>query len=151
MLGTGAIEAVAFLFDGYVLHHRQLGIDFTRRQDRLVQLLEVAECLQNNEIDAFFVQARNLRPKSLARLGKSDLAQRLNADAERADSPSDHGIEAFSGLAGQTDASSVDLGQFIHTTMFRQPKRISAEGVSFYELSPGLEVFGVDAANQVGL
>src|ERR1035441_4476731 len=111
MLGTGTIEAVAFLIDGDLSHHRQLGIDFTRRQDGLVQLLEIAECLQNNEIDAFFVQGRNLLAKGFTRLGKSDLAQRLNADAERADSPSDHGIEAFSGLARQADASSVDLGQ----------------------------------------
>ena len=151
MLGTGPVEAVAVFINGDLRHHRQFGIDFARRQNRLVQLLEVAERLQNDEIDPFFVQGRDLFAKGFARFGEGDLAQRLDADAERADGPGHHGVEALGGLAGQTGAFAVNLGQLVNTAVFRQPKRIGAEGVCFYDLGTGLKIFQVDAPDQVGL
>ncbi len=67
MLGTRAVKAVAVLVDGYLSHNRQLGIDLTRRQQRLVQLLKITKGFEDDEVDPLFVEGLNLFPKSGAR------------------------------------------------------------------------------------
>ncbi len=89
--------------------------------------------------------------KALRALGQGDLAQRLNADAQRTHRPGHQRIEALGRLAGQARALTVDVGQLVHTSVLGQTKRIGAEGVCFNDLGPGVQVFLMDAADEIGL
>ena len=62
----GTVEAVRIFVDGYGRDDRQLGIDVARRQHRLVQLLDGAERLQDQQIDAAFSKRFNLFAKCRA-------------------------------------------------------------------------------------
>ena len=150
VLGTGSVEAVAVFVDGDLRHDRQLGIDVARRQDRLMQLLEIAEGLQDHQVDALFVQRGNLLAEGLAGFGQGDLAQRLDAHTKRSDGSGHVGVKVLGRLAGQASAMAVDLDQFVHTSVPRQAKRIRAEGVCFYDLGSGLQIVLMNAADQVG-
>ena len=73
VLGARAVEAVAVFVDGDLRHHRQLRIHLAGGQDRLVQFFQVAEGLQDDEVDAFFIQGSNLLAEGLAGLGQGNL------------------------------------------------------------------------------
>ena len=54
-------------------------------------------------------------------------------------------------LARQTRSGAVDVHQPVDATVFRQAKRIRAEGVCFNDLGAGLQVVLMNAADEVGL
>ena len=95
--------------------------------------------------------ACNLLAEGVAGLGKRDLAQRLDANAQRADGSGHQRVEALRRLASHPGAHAVDFSQLIQTSVLAQAKRIGAKGVCFYDLGSGLQVLLMDAANQVGL
>ena len=115
-----------------------------------MQFLEVAKGLQNQQVNPFFVQRRNLLAEGFASLFQRNLAQRFNTHAQRAYGPGHQGVEALSSFAGQTSAVTVDLDQLVDTTVFRQTKRIGAKGVCLNDLRSGLQVILVNAADEVG-
>ena len=80
-----------------------------------------------------------------------DLAQRLDADSQRSDGAGHQGVETLRRLPRQACAQAIDIGQLVHTSVLGQAKRIGAKGVCFNDVGPGLEVFLMDAADQVGL
>ena len=150
MFGTGAIQAIALFVDGHLRHHRQIGIHIASGQQRLMQLFQVAEGFQDHQVNAFFIERGNLLAKGVARLGERDFAQRLDAHAQRTDRACDQGVKALGRLPGQTRSLAVDLHQFIQTSVLGQAKRIGAEGVCFNNLGAGLQVFLMNAADQIG-
>ena len=81
MLWARSIEAIAVLVDRHLRHDRQFGIHIAGGQNRLMQLLEISECFQDQQIHAFFIQRRDLLAKGVASLGQRDLAQRLDPDS----------------------------------------------------------------------
>ncbi len=151
VLGAGTVQAVPFLIDGDLGHNRQLGIDVASGEQGLVQLLEIAKGLQDQQVDAFFVQGLNLLAEGIACFRQRDFSQRLDAHAERPHGSGHQRIEALGRLAGHARAHAVDVGQPIQTTVLAQAKRIRAKGVCFYDLCPGLEVVVMDVADEVGL
>ena len=103
------------------------------------------------QVDAFFVQGCNLLVKGRPGFLERDLAQRLDTDSQRSDGAGDQGVETLGRLPRQARAQAIDIGQLVHTSMLGQAKRIGAKGVCFNDVGPGLEVFLMDPANQVGL
>ena len=150
MLGTRAIQAVAVLVDRHLRHDRQFGIHVAGGQNRLMQLFEISEGFQDQQIDAFFIQRRNLLAKCVASFGQRDLAQRLDPDSQRSHCSGDQRVEVLRCLAGQPRSVAIDFDQLVHTSVLRQPKRIRAEGVCFNDLGSGLQVVLMNAANEVG-
>ena len=102
--GVGAVEAIAVFVDRDLRHHRQLGIHIAGRQHGLMQFLEVAEGFQDQQVDAAFGQRSDLLAKRCAGFLERSLAQRLNANPQRADRAGDPDIEALGGFAGQARA-----------------------------------------------
>ncbi len=116
-----------------------------------MQLLQVSEGLQDEQVDSFFIEGRDLFAKRTAGLGERDFAQRLNSHPQRADGAGNQGVETLCRLPGQTYALAIHVDQLIHTSMFRQAKRIRAKGVCFNDVCPGMQVFLMYAADEVGL
>ncbi len=116
-----------------------------------MQLFQISEGFQDNQIDAFFVQGRNLLAKGLAGLGKRDFPQGLNAHAQGSNGAGNQRIKTLGRLPGHPGAFPVDVSQLVEATVLRQAKRIGAEGVCFNDLRSGVEVFLVDVADEIRL
>ena len=93
VLGTGAVEAVAVFIDRDLRHDRQLGIHVARRENRLMQLFQVSEGFKDQQVDTLFVQRGNLLAKGVAGFVERDLAQRLDAHAQRANRAGHKGFD----------------------------------------------------------
>ncbi len=148
--GLGAIEAIAIFVDRDLSDDRELGIDFARGENRLVQLFQVTEGFQHDEVDATFVRAA-ICSRNEAWPPRAKLAQGLDTDAQRPDRSGDIRVETLGGFTGQPRPGDIDFTYFIHTTMPRQPKRIRAEGVCFNDFGAGLKYSWWNLADEVGL
>ncbi len=77
------------------------GIHLASGQNRLMQLFQIAEGLQDEQVDAFFIQGGNLLAEGVPGFVERNLAQRLDADAQRTDGAGDQGVETLGSLARQ--------------------------------------------------
>ncbi len=92
-LGRRAVERVAVLLGRHLRDDRQIG-QRPHGVDRRADLVQIAERLEDEEIDAALEQRPRLLAEVLARLVDAGLAPRLDADAERADRSGDVGALA---------------------------------------------------------
>src|SRR5262249_12455353 len=88
-----AVETVAVLLRRHLRDDRQIA-ETAHGADRGADLIDVAERLEHEEVDAAVDQRLRLRAKVLLRLVDARLAPRLDADAERTDRPGDIGLIA---------------------------------------------------------
>ncbi len=110
-LGRRAVERVAVLLGRHLRDDRQVG-QRPHGVDRRADLVQVAEGLEDEEIDAALEQRLRLLAEVLARLVDAGLAPRLDADAERADRAGHVG--AVAGRAPRdARAFDVDLVQLV--------------------------------------
>ena len=109
VLGGGPVQAVAVLVDGDLCHHRQLGIHIASGKDGLMQLFQIPEGFQDNQIDSFFVQGRNLLAKGIAGLGKRDFPQGLNAHAQGSNGAGNQRIKTLGRLPCHPGTFPVDV------------------------------------------
>ena len=151
MLGSRSIQAIALLVDGDLGYHWQLRVHIASRQNGLVQLFQVSKGLQDNQVDAFFVQGCNLLVKGCPGFIARNLAQRLDAYSQGSNRAGDQGVKTLCRLPGQPGAVAIDVSQLVQTSVLRQTKRIRAKGVGFNNVRPGMQVFLMDATDQVGL
>ena len=84
-LRIGAVEAVAVFIDGDVRDDGNFRVHIAAGHYGLMNFLEVAEGFQHEEVDPALDQSGNLLAKRSARFFKRSFAERLDANAERAD------------------------------------------------------------------
>ena len=84
-----------------------------------MQLFQVSKSFQDDQIYAFFIQGCNLFTKGVPRFGKRNLAERLNAYSQWADSAGNHRIEALGRLACQAGTLPVDVSELVQTSVLR--------------------------------
>ncbi len=132
-------------------HHHDLRAGrLPRGKHRFAKLIEVLECLQNQQVDACGQEQLDLLAEAGARLGERNGAQRLDMRAERTDGSS-HVSGLTRRLARQPHAAFVDRAQFFGNAERAQPHPVRAEGVGLQDLGARAHVFAVDVAHQVGL
>src|SRR5438874_1059323 len=106
-LRRGAVEAVTVFIDGHLRNNRNIRVHVTRGQQRLMEFLDVAERLQNDEIDAAFDQSSDLFAECGAGIFERRLAERLDTDAKRTYRPTDPPIEALGCLTGEPGSGKI--------------------------------------------
>ncbi len=104
--------------------------------DRLPDLLQIAEGLQEKEIHTGLGEGRGLLAERLASLGARSDPVGLQPDSDRTDA-SRHEELVARHLPGDTHGSRIDLAHL----------GLGAEGVGLQDLSAGAPVLGVDFAD----
>ena len=84
LLGRRAVQRVAVFLGRHLRDDRQIG-QRPHGVDRRADFVQVAERLEDEEVDAALEQRLRLLAEVLARLVDAGLAPRLDADAERPD------------------------------------------------------------------
>ena len=115
---------------------------------RLAQFVQVAEGLEDQQIDAGFEQGIDLFAEGGARFGEGGGSERLDAHVERSHGAGDE--RAVGRLAGQAHAGQVDGLQLFGEAERAQTLPGGAEGVGFQDLGAGFDVLLMDLANHVG-
>ena len=128
------------------------GFDVARRQNRLMQFFQVAEGFQNQQVNAAFDQRRDLFAEMPRALPQTTV---LPSGSMRMPSgptaPATQASKLLAASRAKRAPAKIDVANFILQPVPLQAKRISAKGIGFNDLGPGLQVFMVNAANQVGL
>ncbi len=110
--------------------------------DRLVDLLQVAERLQDEEIYSRSGEGGGLLAERLASLGSGRGSVRLQPNSDRTDA-SGHEELVARHLPGESCRGLVDPAHLRLEAVALQAEAIRAEGVRFQDLRAGLAVLGV--------
>ena len=120
-----------------------------RGDDGFAQFVQIAEGLEDQEIDAGFQQGIDLLAEGGARFGEGGGSERLDAHAQGPDGAGHEGA-VLGGLARQAHAGAVDRLQLLGHAERGQARPAGAEGVGLEDLGAGLDVFLVNLADHVG-
>ncbi len=148
-LGRRAVQRVAVLLGGHLRDDRPIG-HAPHRVDRGADLVQVAERLEDEQIDAAIGQRLRLLAEIVARLVDAGLAPRFDAHAERSDRAGDVGLLAR-GLARDLRALRVDLVQPVGQAERSEPDPVRAERVGLDHVGAGAHVFLVYLGDQLRL
>ena len=113
----------------------------------LAQFVEVAERLEDQQVDAGFEQGIDLFAEGGARFGEGGGPERLDAHVERSHGAGDE--RAVGRFARQAHAGQVDGLQLFGEAERAQTLPGGAERVGFQDLGAGLGVLLMDLANHV--
>src|SRR5690349_13130082 len=116
---------------------------------RLVQFVDITECVQNQQIDSALKRRGNLLTENFASLLKRHLAQRLNANSQGPNGPCYPGVKTLGRFFGQPRAMKIDVMDFVSQPMPLQAHCVPAESIGFNYLGTGLQIFMMYPANQV--
>src|SRR5262249_27864600 len=117
----------------------------------LVQFLEIAKSLENDDVHSAFQQGRNLLAEGVFGLLKRSLSQWLNPNSQRAHRPSHPGVEALRRFLCQSGASEIDVTHFAAQSVALEPEAIATKGVGLNDLRSRLQIFMMNSADQVRL
>ena len=115
----------------------------------LAQFVQIAEGLEDQQVDAGFEQRVDLLAEDGARFGEGGGPQRLDAHAQRTHGAGDD-TRRPGRFARQAHAGLVDGPQLFGEAERGQALPVGAEGVGLQDLRAGLDVLLVDLADQVG-
>src|SRR6185312_13881827 len=149
--GSGSVEAAPVFIDGDLRHYRQIEIHLSRGENRLVQLFQRPECLENYQIDSAFDQRGYLFAEGIARLLAGDFAQRLDAHAQRADCSGYQCLKALGRLPRQPGPGQVDVADLVAAAMAGKPGAAATESVGLNDLGACMQVVLMNTQNQVRL
>ena len=119
--------------------------------NRLVQFVNVPECLQNEDVDAALDKRGNLLTENIPSFLKRHLAQRLNANPQWSYCAGDPCIKTLRCFFREACAVEIYVTDFVLQSMALKANRVSTERIGFYDLSSSLQIFMVNPANQVRL
>ncbi len=151
MFGTRAVEAVAVFVNRHLRDDRDLRVNFARRENRLVQLAEVAKSFQDQQVNPRVHQDTDLFREGCPRLFTAGLAQRLDPYTQRSNRPGEIYIAASDRLPRQLHARAVDLCQPLMATMPRQSNRVGPEGIGLQDLRAVRHVVRMNGRDQFRL
>src|SRR5690606_22481836 len=124
--------------------------DGTDGRDGGADLVDVAEGLEDEQVDAGFGQRGRLLAEDALRLVDARAAPRLDADAERPDGAGDERPVAR-GLAGDAHAGGVDRLELAGEPERFELHAVGAEGVALEDVSARPDVLPVHLFDEVGL
>src|SRR5581483_7808877 len=150
-LRARAVEAIAVFINRDLGHDGDVGVDFARGPDRLAQLVQVAEGLQDQKVHAAFHQRGNLLDERRARFVKRGFPQRLDAHAQWPYRARYEAVETFGGFMGDARTREVDVAPLVGQSVPRQAGGIGAEGVALHHPRDGLVVVVMDLPDEVRL
>ena len=150
IFGGRAVPQPPIILDTDLGDHRNVvARRFARREYRFAQLVQIAECFKNQQIDAGFRQRRDLFAEQIPRLGEADRPQRLEPGSQRPHRSGDKGLipgcfprDAHPGL--------IDGCELLGKAKCSQSLTVSTESVSFNNLGPGFDEFLVHVPHQCG-
>ena len=148
LLRRRSVEAVAVVLDRHLRDDRQLR-DAAHRGNRGADLVQIAEGLQNEEVDAPFDERLRLLPEVRFGLVGAHLAPRLDAHAEWP-----HGARHVRliarGLLRDARAFDIDLAHLVAQTERPQLDAVGAERVGLEHVGAGADVVLMDLRHRVG-
>ena len=141
---------VAFIIDGDLGHQDGVAAcHFAGGLERLSQLIQMLEGLQDQQVHAFFHQGFNLLTKHGAGLFQGGWTQRLQQHTQGTERARNEDIRAFfRRLARQTHAGGVDVRHLVRNTEVGQAQPVRAEGVGFQNFGAVAHVVLVDIADE---
>ena len=137
--GRGAIESVAVFLDRHLCHDRQI-TNAPDGRDCRSNLVEIAECLEHEEINAAGQQGFGLLATKGFRFVSSGLAPRLDSDPQRANRARDIRAPARH-FPGKASAFDVDVAQPIGQAEPSQLDPVGSESVRLDEICASAYVF----------
>ncbi len=145
--GRCSVESVAVGVDGHLRHYREV-TDLTGGTQRLTDLGNVAESLQDYEVDSSGNQRLDDFPEVGTGFVDRGRPVRLDADAQRSDRAGHVHVVAdrFSGNGG---GATGYLGHFAFETVGRELYGIGGVCVGLDYLGAGTRVFPVDGGHQL--
>ena len=149
-LRIGSVEGVAVLVDGDLGDDGHAGRSGARGQHRLVQFVDIAKGFQQDQVHAFGGQHLDLLAEGSLRLFARDLAEGLNVQAQRSHAAG-HQDAGTGGGAGQLHAGAIDVAHAGLIAVAQQAVAVGAEGVGLQHLRSGLDVVGMDGADDLRL
>src|SRR4029453_346862 len=146
------VEAGAILFRGHLRDDRQV-TDTADRGDGRANLVQVAEGLEDEEIDLAVEERLCLIAEHGLRLIDAGLPPRLDANAERPDRPGHIrlALRLLDRAPRQLRAGHVDRPDLISQAEAAQLHAVRAEGVGFDDAGAGLQILAVHVHDQLGL
>ena len=150
VLRRRAVRCEAVHADRHLRHHGHRGIHIARRGDRLADLVQVAEGLEDEQVGAALLQSLHLLAKDLARFFGRGRTIRLEPDAERPDGSRDEDVVSLLGrFTRDLRGTPVQL-----VRLRREPERgeldpIRAEAVRLEHLGTRLHVRAMHVAHEV--
>ena len=152
LAGGFPAEGVSVVGEGGLGDDRHVG-QVGDRADRLDQLVEIAEGLQDEQVDApMGNQGLNLLADHLRAFGRADPAALGRGDGGRhRPGDQDRAIARLLGCAGDPDSGSVDLVHLVGEPVIAEPEPVRAEGVGLDDVRARGQVALVDRADQPGV
>ena len=144
-----AVARVAVLLGRHLRDDRQVA-DRADGANRGADLVDVAEGLEHEEVDAALEERARLFGEVLLRLVDAGLPPRLDADPERTDRAGDPGL-ILRGVARDARALDVDGVHLVGQAEVTQLDAVGAEGVRLDDVGAVAHVGLVDLGDQVGL
>src|SRR6185295_18303611 len=92
ILGGQTVRRVTIGPDGHLRDDRDLRIDLTRSEDRLLDLVEIRESLEDEDVATAVLQGLQLLPERGACFIETGWSERLDANAERTDRAGDEQV-----------------------------------------------------------
>jgi hypothetical protein len=157
--GRGPIRGAQVGPDGHLGEHGHGGVDVARGEDGLLDLVQIAERLEDHAVGAAVPERGDLLAEERPGLVASRGAVGLDAHAERADGPRHehrHPRAALrprvgvGRLARQFGAAPVDGAHLPLEPVLRELEPVGAERVRLQHLGPGRGVRRVQAAHELG-
>ncbi len=145
-----AVQRVAVLFRGHLRDDRDGRRYAANGVHRRADLVQVAERLEDEQIDPAIGQSLSLFAEILARLVDTGLAPRLDAHAQRSDRAGDISLFA-SRVSRQLRALDVDGVQFVGETEGSELDAVRAERVGLDDVRAGPHVLLVYFGDQIRL
>ncbi len=151
------VETVAVLLGRHLRHDGQRA-DLPHRRNRGANLVEVAERLEDKEVNAALDQGLGLVAEELLRFVDAGLSPRLDPNAERTNRAGD--VDTFAAvptvLAGRRAARNPRPFEIDRPDLLAQPEGaqlhpVGAEGVGLDDVGAGPDVGGVDLVHQLRL
>ncbi len=113
---SGTVEAVTVFVDGDLRDHGNVRRYCARGANSLMQFLQRAESLQDEEVGTGFHLRRDLFEERLVGFIQCNFAQGLNPNAEWPHGCGDIGVETLGSLAGEANARCIDLANLVSKT-----------------------------------
>src|SRR5262249_31977474 len=145
-LGRRAVEAAAIVFGRHLRDDRKTR-HRAHRADRGLQLVEVAERLEDKEINAALGERRGLLSKRRLRFVEARPAPGLDAYAERSNRSS-YPRRIVCRLTCDSCAFEVDVVDLVGESEVRQLEPVRAERVRLDDVGAGAQIFLMDVGHE---
>ncbi len=145
----GAVRRAPVGADRHLRDDRLLRVDSPRGEDRLLDLVEVGERLEDEEVDAAFGETFHLLPEDRASFVLARRPVRLEANAQRSDGAGDERAP-IGGFARDGRGGPIQLSHLILQPVLHELDPVRAEAVRLDDVGAGLHVLRMNVTHELG-